>query len=201
TPELNNADQIERYLHEDDLHAWGFVIYRCTYQSNTAWDEFMCRLLTNTKDTLEDEGGLDLLNNLALTVIEDPGKLDGATTAVIRPHFKQWVVTPQCNKNRVLAQGCCGRNDTNYAACLRLCSHRREGGGFVRLIRRDWEEYDPYDEGERVEEEQEAIERFTLEDVGWIKVPFDGVIVVPWYYLRGEGWETEYRRPPKIACF
>jgi hypothetical protein len=92
-PELNNADQIERYLREYDLHAWGFVIYRCTYQSNTAWDEFMCRLLANTKDTLDDEGGLDLLNNLALTVIEDPGKLDGATTAVIRHHFKQWVVT------------------------------------------------------------------------------------------------------------
>lgn len=41
----------------------------------------------------------------------------------------------------------------------------------------------------------------TLEDVGWIKVPFNGVMVVSWNDLRGDGWKTEYRRSPEIACF
>jgi hypothetical protein len=40
-------------------------------------------------------------------------------------------------------------------------------------------EYDPYEEGERLEEEQEATEGCTLEDVRWIQVPFDGVMVIP----------------------
>ena len=73
--------------------------------------------------------------------------------------------------------------------------------GFVRLVRGDWKEYDPYEEGERVEEEHEALEGCTLENVGWMQVPFNGVMVVPWYYLRGYGWEREYRRPPTVACF
>lgn len=51
--------------------------------------------------------------------------------------------------------------------------------GFVRLIRGDWMEYDPYEEGERLEEEQEATEGCILEDVRWIQVPFDGVMVIP----------------------
>ena len=72
-------------------------------------------------------------------------------------------------------------------------------GGFVRLIRKNWEEYDPYDHRERMEEEQEAIEGCTLEDVGRMNVPFDGVMFDPWYYLRDGCWEHNYRRPPRVA--
>lgn len=43
----------------------------------------MRRLLANVKGTIEGEGGLDLLDNLALTVSEDPGSLYGATTVII----------------------------------------------------------------------------------------------------------------------
>jgi hypothetical protein len=32
---LNNADNIERQLQEDNYRIWGFVIYRCTYESET----------------------------------------------------------------------------------------------------------------------------------------------------------------------
>ncbi|RHZ45929.1 uncharacterized protein CDV56_100730 [Aspergillus thermomutatus] len=206
SPRLNMADRIERDLHEDGLRAWGFVIYRCTYQSNTAWVEFMRRLLANTKDTLESGGGLDLLDNLALTVIEDSGSLDGATTAVIRQHFQQWVATAVQEEPGTTSPGL--QWSQRYKYCLQITQDvldsvltDEEEGGFVRLIRRDWGEYDPYDQGERVEDEQEAIEGCTLEDVGWMKVPFDGVMVVPWYYLRGAGWETEYRRPPEIASY
>ena len=41
---------------------------------------------------------------------------------------------------------------------LRTDCHSFEEG-FVRLIRGDWKEYDPYGEGERLEEEQEAIKK------------------------------------------
>lgn len=74
--------------------------------------------------------------------------------------------------------------------------------GLCALFLGDWKEYEPFEEGERFEEEQEAIEGCTLEDVGWIKVPFQGVMVIPWCYLRSDSaWEIEYRRPPEIACF
>lgn len=199
------ADRIERDLHEDGLRAWGFVIYRCTYKSNTALVEFLRRLPANTKDTLESSGSLDLLDNLALPVIEDSGSLDGATTAVIRQHFQQWVATAVQEEPGTTWPGL--QWSQRYMYCLQITQDvldsvltDKEEGRFVQLIRRGWEEYNRNDQGERVEDEH-AIEGCTLEDVGWMKVPFDGVMVVPWYYLRGAGWETEYRRPPEIASY
>ena len=44
------------------------------------------RLLANTEETLEWAGGLDLLDNLAVTVFED-SSFDGATAAVVRGPF------------------------------------------------------------------------------------------------------------------
>lgn len=69
---------------------------------------------------------------------------------------------------------------------------------FVRLIRGDWKEYDPYEEGERFDGQHEAIEGYTMEDVGWMQVSFDGMMVIPWYYLRDYAWGREYRRPPRL---
>ncbi|KAF3391550.1 hypothetical protein F1880_007717 [Penicillium rolfsii] len=204
SPWLSLGESIPLDLYEDGLRAWGFVIYRCTYQSNTAWVEFMRRFLANTKDTLESNGALDLLDNLALTVIEDSESLDGATTARIRRHFQQWATTAMQEEPDTISPRVQLSQRYNY--CLQITQDTLDSvlaseveGGFVRLIRKDWEEYDPYDDGERIEEEQEAIEGCTLEDVGWMNVPFDGVMFDPWYYSRDGGWEHEYRRPPRVA--
>lgn len=68
----NIADKIERWLRKDGHRAWGFAIYRSTYQSDADWKEFMRRLLVDTTESLEDMAGPDLLDNLALTVFDDP---------------------------------------------------------------------------------------------------------------------------------
>ena len=60
--------------------------------------------------------------------------------------------------------------------------------------------YGPYADGIRIDDEGEAIEGCTLNNVGWINVPFKGVIVISYGYLRGE-WDTEYRGPPEISCY
>lgn len=167
----------------------------------------MRRLLANTEETLEGEGGLDLLDNLALTVFEDAGTFDGATTAMVRDHFNRWAATAvQQEHGPWLGPG--PVRSQRYRYCIQVTQDvldsviADEGNGFVRLIWGDWKEYEPFDEGERFEQEQEAIEGCTLEDVGWIKVPFEGVMVIPWCYLRSEwAWETEYRRPTELACY
>jgi hypothetical protein len=46
-------------------------------------------LLANTTESLEAIAGPNSPDNLALTVFDDPQKFDGATTAVVRDHFKQ----------------------------------------------------------------------------------------------------------------
>ncbi|KAJ5766906.1 uncharacterized protein N7511_004522 [Penicillium nucicola] len=196
-------DQIDEELRGNGLRAWGFVIYRCTYQSQAAWDEFICRLLTNTYETLEEMEAPEILENFALTVIEDSGSLDGATTTTVRRHFQQWVenaVPDEHGTSRILKS-----HRNQY--CLQITQDvldsvltPKKNGGVVRLIREVWKEYDPYDGGERLEDEFEEIEGCTLEDVGWIKVPFYDVMFLCWEELAGECWEYEYRRPPEIAC-
>lgn len=53
----------------------------------------MHRFLWHVKDKLEFYNGLDLLKNFAPTVLEDRSLFVGASTSVIREHFKEWVVT------------------------------------------------------------------------------------------------------------
>jgi hypothetical protein len=53
----------------------------------------MKHLRYHIRATLEFYNGLDLLNSLGLTVIEDREKLDGVNTSVVREHFKSWVET------------------------------------------------------------------------------------------------------------
>jgi len=169
----------------------------------------MRRLLADTTESLENMAGPDLLDNLALTVFDDPQKFDSASTAVIRDHFKRWASTAEQEEqgteldlNRVRIQ-----ESQRYRYCIQITQEmlesvladERESMAVVRIIRLDWEEYSPYEDGFRFDDEGEPIEGCTLDDVGWINVPFKSVMVQTYSYLRGE-WETEYRRPPHISC-
>ncbi|KAJ5114043.1 hypothetical protein N7456_002577 [Penicillium angulare] len=206
----NIADKIERWLGEDGHRAWGLVIYRSTYKSNTEWEKFMHRLLADTTESLESMAGPGLLDNLALTIFEDLERFDNASTTVIRDHFKQWVSTailveqgPEIDTIPLRAI-----RSQRYRYCIQITQEmvdsvlggKSESMPIVRIIRRDWEEYSPYQDGFRLEDVEEPIEGCTLEDVGWMNVPFESVMFQTYSYLRGE-WETEYRRPPWISCY
>lgn len=109
----------------------------------------MRRLLANTEETLEGTGGLDLLDNLAVTVFQD-SSFDGATAAVVRDHFKRWAATAAQQE-----QGTGPGFSERYLYCIQvtqdvLDSVLADDSGFVRLVRGNWKEYDPYEEGERV---------------------------------------------------
>ncbi|KAJ5443955.1 uncharacterized protein N7458_007827 [Penicillium daleae] len=210
--ELTSADRIEQDLYDYGHRLWGFVIYRCTYQSNTAWTKFLRRLVADTEDVLE--GADDLLDHLAITVLEDPGKFDGATAAVVREHFNQWAATAVEEEQGTTAQGLVPGLEgfQRYRYCIQVTQDELdsvladdyERNGFLRMIWRDWKEYEPFEEdGERFEEEEEEpLEGCTLEAVGWMRVPFWGVMFLPWSHLRDpNAWYIEYRRPPAIGHF
>jgi hypothetical protein len=63
---------------------WGFVIYRCTYESDSDWAHFMDLLNTRVRLNLEEEGGLDLLDRLDWCVQDDRDVLDDASTSQVR---------------------------------------------------------------------------------------------------------------------
>lgn len=95
-----------------------------------------------------------------------------------------------------------------------------EGGGWVKLIKADWEsreatrqqqqrhetgpEVVAEDEAEFTDDEDDeeypAIEGCSEEDVGWMKVQLKSVMPDFYVNLRDlNAWHTEYRRPPDVA--
>jgi hypothetical protein len=61
---LNDADELEWLLQKDGSKTWGFMIYRCTYQSDSDWERSMTRFLYHITQSLEFCNGLDLLDRL-----------------------------------------------------------------------------------------------------------------------------------------
>lgn len=212
--ENNNADNIERHLHQDGHKAWGFVIYRCTYESDSDWAEFMSRLRYHIHDTLTFYNGLDMLDSLELTVIDHAATLADASTSAVREHFRQWVTTA-CQTEQGTGPGMSQRYryciQVDYEA-LHACVHEAPAPpeidttdeGFVNVIWNNWQPVSgsmgDEDEDEGGDEGLEPIEGCTQEDVGWMMVAYQDVMVDMYHLLRDtNAWYTEYRRPPEVA--
>ncbi|KAH9224073.1 hypothetical protein DL95DRAFT_484953 [Leptodontidium sp. 2 PMI_412] len=202
---VNNVDNIERYLLEDGHLIWGFVIYRCTYESDDDWNKLMKQLRQDVKECLETYNGLDMEKRVRITAIEDKSILNDASTSFVREHFKQWTATaPQ----REQAEGVGPGLSQRYQFCLQVDDAALDAivhdtseigqsdAGFVNLIWKDWEPNAPgqMDEGE------EDIEGCTQHDVGWIMVAFHGVMIDMYNLLRDSNdWLREYRRPLEVV--
>lgn len=63
---------------------WVFIIYRCTYESDSDWARFMGLLNTRVRLNLEEESNSDLLDRLDRCVQDDRDVLDGASTGQVR---------------------------------------------------------------------------------------------------------------------
>ena len=92
----NDADNIRRRLDEEGHRVWGFVIYRCTYGDDAAWEECLRRLNAATRSNMRFYEALDLLDGeddryrFKQTIFSDAAKFDGASTQVVRRHFQTW---------------------------------------------------------------------------------------------------------------
>lgn len=68
---------VERVRNNPDAK-WGFVIYRCTYRDDAAWEQFMQRLKLQARLNLEADGAGDIFAHIDWNVQEDPAMLDNA---------------------------------------------------------------------------------------------------------------------------
>jgi hypothetical protein len=158
--------------------------------------------------------GVDMMDSLSLTVIEDRSVLEGASSKVVREHFTEWAVTaPQQEQGA----GAGPEQSQRYRYCIQVDRQSLESvvykapappepdddrDGFVNLIWKDWES-GPWElpPGRKVEEEdEEPIEDCMKQDVGWMRVAYQDVMVSMYHRLRGyNSWYVEYRRPPELA--
>jgi hypothetical protein len=212
---FNHADQIEQQLQEDGHRTWGFVIYRTCCGNDEDWAEFLKRLRFRMERAFDFYNGRDVLTLFTLTVIEDPERLDGASTAAVRERFRQWCVTaPQSEQQ----QGDAGSEirpglSPRYryaiqvdAASLQSVVHDAPAPpnlditkqGWVKLIDASWQPIS----SERLRDLFEPIEGVIEKDVGWMKIPYSHVMDE--YYVRCRNlnwWVTSYQRPPTVAGY
>lgn len=68
---------------------WGFVIVRCTYSSQSQWDEYIFTLKHEANHALRGAHNQDLRDSSLWTVLENPS-LDGATYFQASQYFGHW---------------------------------------------------------------------------------------------------------------
>lgn len=215
---FNGADQIERQLRADGHRIWGFVVYRCTYTSDSAWELFIQRINASLRQAMYVYNGHDLLEEgcFKLTVVADASMLDGATTQAVRRHFTEWcarmVHEEQGSREEIESR----RQEApppwdlplRYRFCIQVDEASlqsvisEEGKGWVKLIKGDWESREATRQQQHPHktEEYPAIEGCTEEDVGWMKVELNSVMPDFYHILRDlNAWHAEYRRPPDVA--
>lgn len=206
----NTADRLEKLLHEDGFKKWGFVIYRCTYQNNTDWENFMARFVSAVPEYLEFYNGLDLLNTFTPTVLED-ASFEGATVATLREHFNQWAKTSLKEEQGVAEdyRAYTGRYrffimvDQEAMDSVLSAPEDEDEAAFVRVVYAKWKPEIPNEEdiaNGDVSEPEEPIEGCTQNDVGWMKMCWRWVELPGFYKMRDwDDWEAYYVRPPEIG--
>ncbi|GIC87607.1 uncharacterized protein Aud_003992 [Aspergillus udagawae] len=221
----NLADRVEKALKEAGLRTWGFPIYRCTYQNDSNWAEFLDRYRWHISDMLKNYNGLDMLDSFQTTVVEDRALFEGASTATIREHFQRWATTAiqeesggspdmirYSNVEAARYQFCLFVDEESLQSVLRApiddCINK---DAFVNMLYGWWKpesiEDFSQEDLEDVEKPEDLlddgydpIEGCTLRDVGWMKVALcdaglEGFIKMGEY---GE-WERLYERPHEIC--
>jgi len=193
---MTETERINDMLNHYGLQKWGFVIYRCTYEDDSAWDRFMHRLNTSKDcmliDTYDDKY---LARRLNWNVQQDPS-LNRATKDQVRDVFRAWVDTDARSEIPTSAEHqhnlkALLHDNPRYKYCIHVDAELMRsvldgppptksdlhGVSYVNLIRADdsWEAWvkEPAEFHDECEPELEGRTSF---DVGWMKVPVDRLI-------------------------
>ncbi|KAJ9300175.1 hypothetical protein DTO271G3_2292 [Paecilomyces variotii] len=214
---FNEADLIEQNMLNSGFRTWGLVIYRCTYKSNSDWEEFMSRFLHQVRRNLKNHDGLDMFDSFVPTVMDDKMRFDGVTPDVVRDHFNKWASTACEIEQGVPFSRARWSNTARYGICLMVDEEALRSvldipleeldayndTGFVILIngRQDAELQGGEESDEPLEDDDfEPLHGCTLEDVGWMKVCYDRAQILGSADMgSGFDWEREYRGPPEIG--
>jgi hypothetical protein len=80
---MGDLTHVRSVLSRNPNLKWGFIIYRCTYTSDTQWAAFMSYLNTRVRRNLEAAGAGNLFTRVDWDVQEDRA-LEGAGVGEVR---------------------------------------------------------------------------------------------------------------------
>ncbi|OCK76954.1 hypothetical protein K432DRAFT_251937, partial [Lepidopterella palustris CBS 459.81] len=215
-----DSSEIRASMQRQSHRKWGFIIYHCTYASDSAWTRFMALLNQRARESLEEEDALDLLATLDLSARDDRVLFDGADKSSVRDHFNAWLTSEEAAAAAEQADAWGRPRGVLYAFPIHVDTAALESvvgesvdrpeEGYVNLINSYWAMPDPetYDfegngkvrgEDDPTDEGEEPVEGCRLWDVGWMKADiFD---LVPGKYatlLQPGRYYTCYKRPPVV---
>ncbi|RKU48603.1 hypothetical protein DL546_008714 [Coniochaeta pulveracea] len=113
---------IRKSLGEDKSERWGFVLIRCTYSSQEAWEKFLRLAKQDAYDYFEQRGmeESDVYANLVWTVIEDADTLDGASYLDTSRRFEAWLESEGKHEKREIKFPNMWRNCPRYSYFLHV---------------------------------------------------------------------------------
>ncbi|KAG2419931.1 hypothetical protein HFD88_004728 [Aspergillus terreus] len=178
---------------------WGFLVYRCTYRDDKAWQRMVQYIQDHAQSWLESEQRTDLIPSHDPVFLNDKTKFDGATSHDVRDHFDIWAQaqTSQTNdpswfKYAARYEFCVFVDDI----CLESLVHMEDdpvvkilcrGSGYLPPEERNYQVHPEWEDG--VTDDPE-------EYVGWIYVRAREYVW--WYDWLCEDWQWPdmYNRPP-----
>jgi hypothetical protein len=197
-------EDIQYEMEQVNQTKWGYVIYRCTYSDDEAWNSLIEFLKTDTREWLKENNALDLAEKLDWKIVSDSQVLDGASTDQVRRLFAEWVGSEEARAEQTGAiynaittrQHFCVHVD---AAALdsfvnRKIRNQKSGTwdyGWVNVVDGFWEvDPDcPPDEDDR------------LSNAGHMRVAVDSLLPSSYAYFDGSGqgaWYAVYQPPPYV---
>ncbi|PGH07490.1 hypothetical protein GX51_01791 [Blastomyces parvus] len=203
---------IEESLKDDKLKkdkTWGFVVYRCTYGDEDAWEEMLDLICCHMEDYLAMEDGEQFWDRHELIVMDDKTQLDGASSHVVRDHFNRFVRSemdklpklPESEREEEEGLRKQIASATRYNFCLfvddiSLESIKHMTEPVIKVLCREWGPLPAQERGYAIhpnfEDGKTADEK---EDVGWMYIY---VLSCFEFYdkLHGPGkWAFHYQRP------
>jgi hypothetical protein len=188
---LRCTEKVEVELKESRHSKWGFVLYKCTYENDSAWEHFTEIVRQRAKMNLEADKGIDISACLDFTFREDRSTFDGATVDQVRNHFKAWIkLDDQSQRTQAIKKeqgdGASSHLTPRYMFVIHVDAESlqsvvedtpqppkpdNDGIGYVNFVDRLWKLHPPiqcpedadFDDGDEREWEDMGHMRFCLE--------------------------------------
>lgn len=214
---FEGIDSAREHPHLKKDLPWGFVIYRCSYGDNRAWERMLGAIDKSVKESLEDEDNNrpDLLSSYEPVIFDDKEKFDGATSHEVRDHFSVWVaeqlpqivaspgILPRL-QNPLTKLGPEAGLGQRWNFCLfvdDICLESLDHMFFpvVKLLYKQWGRLEPHERTYEVHPSwEDGVTDIDEEDVGWMYMDICSYVDE---YARLEpywAWYDEYLRPPSM---
>ncbi|KAL5356161.1 hypothetical protein BJX96DRAFT_162241 [Aspergillus floccosus] len=179
---------------------WGFLVYRCTYRDDNAWQHMVQHIQDHVQSTLECEQRSDLIPFHQPIFLNDRSKFNGATSHDVRDHFNIWT---NAQTAQISMRGWWLKNAARYNFCLfvdEICLEslvHMEGDPVVKVLSRGSMYLPPEERDYQVHPNwEDGVTDEPDEYVGWTYARANEY--VDWYDNLCEDWvwPDVYNRPP-----